>query len=248
MHNMSNTTGEFYIIDHVKLDRHIQLCEHLENFIGTFVNSDLIIGLLLTTSLPVLSRLPGVYCSTLYGTLSLVAQVKNFDKISLNHDIIDWLAEALVWLLNKQQAVKIQKNNAPCDLLERIDECLSELIRKMMKVLNINDHRILIKSATYLVTKAQSSNLRFINLAESYLYILVFKVTNLDLLKRIVNTLNFLLSHYSIQLRKDNCQSMFLNLYNVFKVNWRSFNTKNVKYKLVYFLKGIGQLQVQLVA
>ena len=62
MHNIQNRPqDEFFLIDKCKFRKHANLCKHLEMFISSYKNSDTIIDLLLSSSLPVLVCFKHVY-------------------------------------------------------------------------------------------------------------------------------------------------------------------------------------------
>jgi hypothetical protein len=114
------------------------LCKHLEEYFGSHKNSDLLIEILLSTSLPVLTNLHTVPCSTLYGSLSLISKLEKFDGSPLLYNtIIEWLFKLLFWLINKIQS---NQNNqvGTIDMIDDINQCLNEIQSKVEHILRKN--------------------------------------------------------------------------------------------------------------
>ena len=106
------------------------------------------------------TRLSGVYCSTLYGTLSLISKIENIDKISTSHEnLASWISNAAYWTLNRIFTI----NNL--DELSRLDnnqtqdlEYLNEIVQKLCFIFEKNT-KILINVLNQIITMTQMSNM-----------------------------------------------------------------------------------------
>lgn len=130
-----NQTGDFYMFENgAKFTRHVELCSELENFICSHKNSDCLIDLLLSSSLPILNKIEkGIYTTTLYGSLSLISQIESLDKLGASYEniVIVWLGNSFYWIASRYFELK----GEAYDQTNENFACVEKLLRKFTQIL-----------------------------------------------------------------------------------------------------------------
>lgn len=101
----------------------------------------------------------GVYTSTLYGTLSLVSQIKdlNYLNSTYNDVILVWICNSLYWVLNKSFELKINGQiTLNADNIDNLTEleCVNRILNKFNEIFSKNS-RILNDSISQLAKMVQ---------------------------------------------------------------------------------------------
>lgn len=115
--------------------------KHLESFVTSHKNSDLIIDLMLSSSIPILSQLEkGVYASTLYGSLCLISQIKDISSLGSTYEnvVLVWLGNSFYWIMNKSFELKSSAQNETSLDSASDYECIQILSHKFLNILNNN--------------------------------------------------------------------------------------------------------------
>lgn len=193
--------SEFYTLDYAKFKHHEKLCQHLEEFIKSNKNSDTLIDILISSSVPMFTQLPSVMCRTLYGSLCLVHSLSSVKSTPDNYNhLINWFSQALFWLLNRIQSVQVNQLGTR-EQVEQELECLNAILNKISNVYNKNG-QFLNDTMPHMLRMLQVSN-------------------NLEHIRKMFVVINFLLVKFGASLRPSSEA-----LYNIFQ-NYQSFNESN---------------------
>jgi len=172
-----NVGLEFYDLDCAKFQQHEKLCQHLEEFIGSHKNSEVMIDAILSICIPIFSNsLQSVSCSTLYGSLSLLTRLADVNSLeSIYNDLVAWTVNALFWVLNKIQLVRAGQIGTR-EAVELELDCLNKIINKTDTIYQKHT-KLLNDSINQIAAMLQISN-------------------NLETLRKMFVVLNYLIGKY----------------------------------------------------
>jgi hypothetical protein len=155
-------SNDFIIFDKTeKFKSHSKMCHHLEEFVKSHSNVDILIEVLLSSGLVTLQQktlegkivlavntMNNLPSSTIYGLLTLISMInpKNELIYSKNKFIIPWLCNALFDLYFKSNSLRLQliNNNSTstqhliCPINEQI-ECIDDLMHRIFEIYQNND-------------------------------------------------------------------------------------------------------------
>lgn len=158
---MNNNTqiqrNESFTLDYVKFRQHAKLCKHLEEFILSHKNSNVIIDLLISASVPEFLKLESITGRTLYGSLCLVSHFQDMNPTSSNYGaLIKWLTNAQLWIINMIQTIQTNQLGTR-EQVEQNLICFNELLNKTHEIYAKNPI-FLNNLIQYLITITQMSN------------------------------------------------------------------------------------------
>lgn len=111
-------------------------------FISSHKNSDLIINVLLSSSVPILNKIEkGVYTTTLFGSLCLISQINNMQSLSQIYDsmVVIWLGKSFYWIATEYFELRSKSNDiSECHLAcaDKLFKKAVEIISKSEKIIN----------------------------------------------------------------------------------------------------------------
>jgi hypothetical protein len=179
---VGNVSYDQFIVDHTRFESQVKLFQHLEPFLSSHNNCDLLLDTLISTTVPVLLRVQNRYLSTLYGTLSLISQVDDINILSSSyHIILEWLSQSFYWLISKSYAS--QETATTTTTQQQKDfNCISTTLNKCLKIFNKN--KIILNDIV------------------PYLTALSRQADTIDDIKMTFVVINFLISKYSTSLKQ----------------------------------------------
>lgn len=186
----------------------------MELFISSHKNSDLIIDILLSCSVPILNKIEkGVFTSTLFGSLCLISQIDNISTLSDTYDnkIIVWLGNSFYWVATKYFELRSNpslQNDANLSSVDKLFKKSVEIICKSEKF--INDCIVQIANMLNLC------NFFFLNFKFKKKIFFSYQANDLNNVKNVFLIINFFIKNYSGKLAAS--VLLFENIHTVFQV------------------------------